>query len=239
MIRIRYKDFSSGTHPLTGFHGSAEPYPHGVTVYLLPGLTRWQRKAVLRRLRMEGSRGYGPALPMPQLAFALGVDRMRTALRITAGVVRLHPSRTLLPGAAALVLMAFFVLASAGGRIQLAPRAGLDGVVSGGGNAEAAAVPPHDQLGFTPAPFGPVVGSGGTADAAGLPAGRRGVRPAGLGRVAAAGQGGPGLGSGRAAPTAGARRLPGLHVEQACFGAMPGVGAARAVQLACKSTRPS
>lgn len=238
MIRIRYKDFSCGTHPLTGFHGSAEPSPHGVTVYLLPGLTRWQRKAVLRRLRMEASRGYGPALPVPQLAFALGVDRVRTALRITAGVVRLHPSRTLLPGAAAMVLMALFVLASAGGRIQLAPRAGLDGEVSGGGNAVVAAIPPLEQLSLTPAPFGPVVSSG-SAFAAGLPAGRPGVKPAGPGQVAVAGQGGPGPGSGPGAPTAGARRLPGLRVEQACFGAMPGVGGAQAVRLACKSTMPS
>lgn len=181
MIRIRYKDFSSGTHHLTGFHGRAEPSAHGVTVYLLPGMTRWQRKAVLRRLRMEASRGYGPALPLSQLALALAVDRVRTAVRITAGAVRLHPSQTLLPTAAAAVLMAFFVLASAS-RMQLAPRAGLDGMISGGGNATVAALP-VDQPGVTPAEF--------------------------------------------------------LRVEQACFGATPGLGSAPPVQLACRLTAPS
>jgi len=164
---------------VTGFHGRAELCGHGVTVYLLPGMTRWQRNAVLRRLRMEASRGYGPALPLPQLVFALAVDRVRTALRITAGAVRLHPSRTLLPSAAAVLLMAFFVLASAGSRIEFAPRAGLDGLVSGGG-----------------------VSGGG------------------------------------AAVSAAAQRQPAPRVERACFGAMPGVGSAQAVQLACKATTP-
>ena len=158
---------------MTGFHGRAELCGHGVTVYLLPGMTRWQRDAVLRRLRMEASRGYGPALPLPELVFALAVDRVRTALRITVGAVRLHPSRTLLPSAAAVLLMAFFILASAGSRIEFSPRAGLDGLVSGG----AAAV--------------------------------------------------------SAAP-----RQPAPRVERACFGAMPGVGSAQAVQLACKATTP-
>jgi hypothetical protein len=169
---------------VTGFHGRAELCGHGVTVYLLPGMTRWQRNAVLRRLRMEASRGYGPALPLPQLVFALAVDRVRTALRITAGAVRLHPSRTLLPSAAAVLLMAFFVLASAGSRMEFAPRAGLDGLVSGGGV------------------------SGG------------------------------GVSGGGAAVSAASQRQPAPRVERACFGAMPGVGSAQAVQLACKATTP-
>jgi len=128
---------------------------------------------------MEASRGYGPALPLPELVFALAVDRVRTGLRITAGAVRLHPSRTLLPSAATVLLMAFFVLASAGSGIEFTPRAGLDGLVAGSG-----------------------VSGGGVA-------------------VSAASQR-------QAAP----------RVERACFGAMPGVGSAQAVQLACKATTP-
>jgi hypothetical protein len=220
---------------VTGFHGRAELCGHGVTVYLLPGMTRWQRKAVLRRLRMEASRGYGPALPLPQLAFALAVDRVRTALRITGGAVRLHPSQTLLPSAAAVALMAFFVLASAGGRMQLTPRAaGLDGLVSSGGNTAAASPFGHVAAERS---FGPVTGRGAAAVVAGLPAGQWTVKPSALGRVVAAGQS-ERSGAARAAQTTGPQRQPGLRVEQACFGAMPGVGSGQAVQLACKATTP-
>jgi hypothetical protein len=175
---------------VTGFHGRAELCGHGVTVYLLPGMTRWQRQAVLRRLRMEASRGYGPALPLPQLTLALAVDNVRTALRIITGAVRLHPSQTLLPSIGTVVLMAFFVLASAGGRMQFAPRVGLDGLVTGGNARVAAASAPFVQRGVKPARVGPVT----------------------------------------------VRERP--RVEQACFGAMPGVGSAPAAQLACKSTTP-
>jgi hypothetical protein len=234
VIRIRYKDFSSGTHHVTGFHGKAELSAHGVTVYLLPGMTRWQRKAVLRRLRMEASRGYGPALPLSQLAFALAVDRLRTAVRITAGAVRLHPSQTLLPTAAAALLMAFFMLASAGSRMQLAPRTGLDGMVSAR-NAAVAAAPPAARLDVRPAQFGPIVGGRSGTVAAGLPAGQWGVKSTALWQIAAAGQGsGTRLGSPAGAQAADPRRDPGLRVERACFGAMPGLGSPGAVQLACR-----
>ena len=57
MIRIRYRDLAPG------LHGKVERCARGVTVYLLPGLTGKQRKAVLRRLRQEASRGCGPGLP--------------------------------------------------------------------------------------------------------------------------------------------------------------------------------
>jgi hypothetical protein len=193
---------------VTGFHGRAELCAGGVTVYLLPGMTRWQRNAVLRRLRMEASRGYGPALPLPELALALAVDRVRTALRITAGAVRLHPSRTLLPSAATLVLVAFFVLASADARIQLSPPASLDGMVSG---ANAAAAAPAWRLSVKPARLGPVTRRGITTVVAGLPVGRWSVKLA-----------------------ADPPRSAGLRVERACFGASPGVGSAQTAQLACQ-----
>jgi len=106
VIRIRYKDLSSG------LHGGAERSAHRTTVYLLPGLTGGQRKAALRRLRQEASRGCGPELPLPQLVVALGADRTRRALRGTAAVVRLHPAASLLPTLAAGALMALFVLGS-------------------------------------------------------------------------------------------------------------------------------
>lgn len=130
MIRIHYKDFSAGTHNVAGLHGRVEPCPRGVTVCLLPGLTARQRRAVLRRLRQEASRGFGPALPKPQLMVALGVDRVRTAARIIRSIVRLHPAVTVLPSVFIVVLVTLFVLA-AGGRPGMPPG-------TGGGFADAA-----------------------------------------------------------------------------------------------------
>ncbi len=112
MIHIRYRDLSAGTHEVTWLYGRAERCARGTTVYLVPGLTTRQRRAALRRLRQEASRGFGPPLPISQLTVALGVDRVRTGARIAGSVVRLHPAVTLLPGALAASLMALFVLAS-------------------------------------------------------------------------------------------------------------------------------
>lgn len=134
MICIRYEDFSAGTHDATGLHGKAERGPHGVTVYLVPGLTACQRRAVIRRLRQEASRYVGPELPLAQLAVALGLDRVRSAARVTGAMVRLHPAVTLLPGAFVAALMTLFVIASADGLgLSPVPRAVL---------ADAAAVGP-------------------------------------------------------------------------------------------------
>jgi hypothetical protein len=133
VIRIRYEDFSAGTHDPAGLHGKAEECVRAVTVYLLPGLTVWQRRAVIRRLRQEASRGFGPPLPQPQLALALGLDRVRAAARIVTAIVRLHPAVTLLPGALAVVMMTLFV-GAAGERPGIASgtRGGLaDAAVSG------------------------------------------------------------------------------------------------------------
>ena len=99
---------------MTGFQGIVERVPRGVTIYLLPGLTGRQRRAVIRRLRQEASRGCGPELPLAQLLVALLLDRVRGALRLAAGAVRLHPGTTLLPAAFVAAVMTLFVLASAG-----------------------------------------------------------------------------------------------------------------------------
>lgn len=104
MIRIRYKDLSSG------LHGQAERSARRTTVYLLPGLTARQRKAAVRRLRQEASRGCGPGLPLPQLMVAFGADKVRQALGRAAAVVRLHPAGSLLPTAVVGALMTLFVL---------------------------------------------------------------------------------------------------------------------------------
>jgi hypothetical protein len=139
VICIRYEDFSAGTHDATGLHGKAERGPHGVTVYLVPGLTACQRKAVIRRLRQEASRYVGPELPLAQLAMALGLDRVRSAARVTGAMVRLHPAVTLLPSAFVAALMTLFVIASADGLgLSPVPRAVLaDASVVGPGMPQA------------------------------------------------------------------------------------------------------
>ncbi len=146
MIRIRYKDFSAGTHEVAGLHGRVERCAGGVTVCLLPGLTARQRGAVIRRLRQEASRGFGPALPLPQLAIALGLDRLRTAARVVRAIVRLHPAVTLVPSAFVVAMMTLFVIA-AGDRPGLAPGTGR-------GLADAAAVSGSvaRALGSSPSP---------------------------------------------------------------------------------------
>jgi hypothetical protein len=123
VIRIRYKDFSAGTHEVAGLHGRVERCASGVTVCLLPGLTARQHRAVIRRLRQEASRGFGPPLPLPQLAIALGLDRVRTAARVIRAIVRLHPAVTLVPGAFVVAMMTLFVIAG-GDRAGIAPGTG-------------------------------------------------------------------------------------------------------------------
>ena len=119
-------------HDGAGLHGRVERCARGVTVCLLPGLTARQRRAVIRRLRQEASRGFGPPLPLPHLAIALGLDRVRMATRIVRAIVRLHPAVTLVPSAFVVAMMTLFVIA-AGDRPGLAPGPGR-------GLADAAAV---------------------------------------------------------------------------------------------------
>jgi hypothetical protein len=121
VIRIRYRDFSAGRHNTTGLHGMARRGGHGVTVYLVPGLTARERRAVLRRLRQEASRGFGPPLPLLALALALAADRVRAGAGIVASLIRLHPAVTLLPGAVVAAVMALFIVASAGRSAEFTP----------------------------------------------------------------------------------------------------------------------
>jgi hypothetical protein len=192
VIRICYEDFSAGTRDLAGLHGRAERGARGVTVYLLPGLTTWQRRAVIRRLRQEASRGFGPPLPQPQLAIALGLDRVRTAARTAAAIVRLHPAATLVPGAFAMVVMTLFVAVSADG-LGVASRAqnGLAEMAAVGGSTVRAAAP---RPGRTRVPQVTVAvgadssGSGGMSDSGGA---------------------GPGSGAGQSAPAKARQACPG------------------------------
>ncbi|HEX6521030.1 MAG TPA: hypothetical protein VF070_13630 [Streptosporangiaceae bacterium] len=124
MIHIRYKNLSPG------MHAEAECGLRGIVVYLLPGLTSAQRKAALRRLRQEGSRGCGPRLPSAQLAAALAVDRIRSAVGNTAAAVRQHPIGTLLPATLAGALLAAFVVTSMSVRMSHEPVSDSPGAAS-------------------------------------------------------------------------------------------------------------
>jgi len=135
MIHVRYKDLSPG------LHGKTERSGRGTTVYLLPGLTGRQRKAALRRLRQEASRGLGPELRRPDLAVALAADRFRAGVRNTAAVVRLHPAGSLLPAVLAAALMTLFVLAPVGAKMMwFSPSAPAGGLLPGGGGPATAPV---------------------------------------------------------------------------------------------------
>jgi hypothetical protein len=157
VIRIRYKELSPG------LHGKAERHGGRTTVYLLPGLTGRQRKAALRRLRQEASRGYGPALPLPKLTLALGASRAGQGLRSAAAVIRLHPAGSVLPVLAAGALMALFVLASVSVRIMHVPGGSATGSSPAAGAAgPAGAAPP-------PGAPGPAAGSHTGSGGAGRP----------------------------------------------------------------------
>jgi hypothetical protein len=210
VIRVRRRDFVSGSHNVTGFQGIAERLPHGVTIYLLPGLTSRQRRAVIRRLRQEASRGCGPELPLAQLLIALFLDRVRGALRLAAGAVRLHPGTTLLPAAFVAAVITLFVLASAGVATVPAVRPALAAAQSGPG------LPSTVRVGD---------GTGGLV----FVGGAVGVRPSGIGA------GGQGLGLGQPAPATGPRWSGRPRAARVCFGAMPGVAAKRS-PLACHRT---
>jgi hypothetical protein len=231
VIRIRYRDFSAGTHEVAGLHGRVERCPRGVTVCLLPGLTARQRRIVIRRLRQEASRGFSPALPLPQLAIALGLDRIRTAARVVRAIVRLHPAVTLVPSAFVVAMVTLFVIA-AGDRPGIAP--GL-----GGGLADAAAVSGRvaGVMGSSQSPVRvarAAVAEGGSAAGGGTGLGS--AQRAAARSVHRGGAGGKQLGP----PAGGIRRAP---VQSAAGYVCPPTPAAtqrpRDRQLACRLAPPT
>ena len=219
MIRVRRRDFVSGSHNVTGFQGIAERFPRGVTIYLLPGLTGRQRRAVIRRLRQEASRGCGPELPLPQLVIALFLDRVRGAIGLALAAVRFHPGVTLLPAAFVAAVMTLFVLASAGVEAAPVARPALAAAQSGTELGWAAGTDAGGLVAMGGGPKGAPAGGTGAG----------GIRPSSIGA------GGRGLGSGQPAPTTGPRSAGRPRAARVCFGAMPGV-AATGSPLACHRT---
>jgi hypothetical protein len=215
MIRVRYQDISSGSHHGTGLYGTAKRCPQGVTIYLVPGLTGRQRKAVIRRLRQEASRGCGPELPLAGLLVALSADRVRVAVKLTAGAVRLHPAATLLPTGLVAIGMMLLVLASAGVRPELAVAAGRAGtrhagLAAGVGNNAGDGAAGFDAADSISGDLKPGASDGPGTGGRGLVAGQRQLT------------------TGRAGP----------RTARVCFGAMPGMTAPRS-NLACRQTESS
>ena len=216
MIRVRYQDVSSGSHHGSGLYGTAKRCPRGVTIYLVPGLTGRQRKAVIRRLRQEASRGCGPELPLPGLIVALAADRVQVGVKLTATAVRLHPATTLVPTGLVAAAMMLLVFMSAGVSPELAVAAARV-ATSHAGSAERAGNSADDgDTGF---------------DAADSEAGdmKLGASSDGMG------PGGRGLVAGQRRLTTGRVRP---RTARVCFGAMPGMAAQRS-HLACSQTRSS
>jgi hypothetical protein len=87
VIKIRYADLPGGLHARAEARGR-----HTVIIYLLPGLTVAQRRAVLRRLRSSARVGHGPLLSRAGMARAMAADRIRTNLRNAAAALRVHPA---------------------------------------------------------------------------------------------------------------------------------------------------
>lgn len=137
MIKIRYRDANEFC---PGLHATADRHGRIISVYLLPGLTAEERKAAFRRLRLSGRRGCGPELAAPQLAFALLLDRIRTAAVRAGSVFRRHPAGT--TGPVMLVsagAIAFLVLSAAVSvHILRQPRQPLGSSASGSAPAASA-----------------------------------------------------------------------------------------------------
>jgi hypothetical protein len=197
-------------------YGTAKSCPRGVTIYLVPGLTGRQRKAVIRRLRQEASRGCGPELPLAALLIALVADRVRVAVGLTTAAVRLHPAGTLLPAGFVAAAMMLLVLVSAGVRPVPAVAAGRAATTFTGTPYTGSAV----RLGHSASDASPAFDSAVSASA--------GQGEGGRGLVAAQRP----LTTGRARP----------RTARVCFGAMPGMAAQHGhpdSDLACRQTRPA
>ena len=205
MIRVRYRD-SNELSP--GLHAAAERHGRTTTVYLLPGLTKPERRSALRRLRLSARMGHCPRLPAWQLAVALFADRIRTGVGRAGAVLRLHPAGSTLPvmvlsgGAIAFLLFSTVSIrvlhnppttpeaASSPGPVASAgavPFAGSQGGVTGlGGSGSRQAIPPG--LGSSSLATGPSLAGG-----AGSPGNGQGAGAApGSGSGSGTGQGGSG-----------------------------------------------
>jgi hypothetical protein len=185
MIRVRYRD-SNEFSP--GLHAAAERHGRITTVYLLPGLTKPERRSALRRLRLSARMGHGPRLPSGPLALALFADRIRTGIGRAGAVLRLHPAGSTLP---VMVLsggaIAFLLFSTVSIRVIHSSPASPESASGPNPPASAGAVPFAGSSGGT-------TGLGGSGDRQAIPPGLRGSSLA-TGPSLAGAAGGPGAGA--------------------------------------------
>ena len=185
MIRVRYRD-SNELSP--GLHAAAERHGRITTVYLLPGLTKPERRSALRRLRLSARMGHCPRLPSGQLALALFADRIRTGIGRAGAVLRLHPAGSTLP---VMVLsggaIAFLLFSTVSIRVMHS---------SPGSPESASALNPAAPVGAVPfaGSSGGVAGLGGSGGGPAVPPGLGGSSLA-TGPSLAGAAGGPGTGA--------------------------------------------
>jgi len=130
VVRIRYRDLSPGVY------AQAEPEGRHTVIHMLPGLTPAQRRAALRRLRHSARMGHSPALPLPALALAVTVDRIRATAGNCAAVVRVHPAGSALPVMALSAMTVMYVLlSSVSVHVLRVPQSPGQGPVPGQGQA--------------------------------------------------------------------------------------------------------
>jgi len=185
MIRVRYRD-SNEFSP--GLHAAAERHGRITTVYLLPGLTKPERRSALRRLRLSARMGHGPRLPSGPLALALFADRIRTGIGRAGAVLRLHPAGSTLP---VMVLsggaIAFLLFSTVSIRVIHSSPASPESASGPNPPASAGAVPFAGSSGGT-------TGLGGSGDRQAIPPGLGGSSLA-TGPSLAGAAGGPGAGA--------------------------------------------
>ncbi len=183
MIRVRYHD-SDELSP--GLHAAAERHGRTTTVYLLPGLTKPERRSALRRLRLSARMGHCPRLPAGQLALAQFADRIRTGIGRAGAVLRLHPAGSTLP---VMVLsggaIAFLLLSTVSIRVLHTPRTSAESASRPGPAATAYAVPITGSQGG-------VAGLGGSGNRRAIPPG---LGSSSLGPGLAGAAGGQGAGA--------------------------------------------
>ena len=185
MIRVRYRD-SNEFSP--GLHAAAERHGRITTVYLLPGLTKPERRSALRRLRLSARMGHCPRLPSGQLALALFADRIRTGIGRAGAVLRLHPAGSTLP---VMVLsggaIAFLLFSTVSIRVLPTTPTSPEAASSPGPAATAGAIPITGSQGGA-------AGLGGSGDRQAVPPGLGGSSLA-TGPSLAGAAGGPGAGA--------------------------------------------
>jgi hypothetical protein len=106
VIRIRYADLPEGTHVDVRSEGRT------TVIYLLPALSRAQRRAALTKARQAALVGRSPRLPLVPLTLAICADRAKLTLRAAASAARVHPVGFAVPSAILITAVVLYTFVS-------------------------------------------------------------------------------------------------------------------------------